>query len=72
VLPDGETVSVDGTHLGHNLPDRKGRRYCINLVSIAGRPRSRTTNSTTSSMESGGRGKEEDDADDEVTDDELR
>lgn len=20
VLPDGETVSVDGTHLGHNLP----------------------------------------------------
>lgn len=34
----GETVSVDGTHLGHNLPDRKGNRYCINLVSIAGKP----------------------------------
>jgi peptide methionine sulfoxide reductase MsrB len=34
----GETVSVDGTHLGHNLPDRKGNRYCINLVSIAGQP----------------------------------
>jgi peptide methionine sulfoxide reductase MsrB len=34
----GETVSVDGTHLGHNLPDRSGNRYCINLVSIAGRP----------------------------------
>lgn len=33
----GETVSVDGTHLGHNLPDRKGNRYCINLVSIAGK-----------------------------------
>merc|ERR1719203_67280 len=32
----GETVSVDGTHLGHNLPDRKGNRYCINLVSVAG------------------------------------
>jgi peptide methionine sulfoxide reductase MsrB len=31
-------VSVDGTHLGHNLPDRRGNRYCINLVSIAGRP----------------------------------
>ena len=31
-------VSVDGTHLGHNLPDAKGNRYCINLVSIAGRP----------------------------------
>lgn len=34
----GETVSVTGTHLGHNLPDRAGNRYCINLVSIAGRP----------------------------------
>ena len=34
----GETVSVDGTHLGHNLPDGKGNRYCINLVSIAGKP----------------------------------
>lgn len=38
VLSNGETVSVDGTHLGHNLPDEKGRRYCINLVSIAGFP----------------------------------
>lgn len=38
VLPGGETVSADGTHLGHNLPDFDGRnRYCINLVSIAGR-----------------------------------
>lgn len=34
----GETVSADGTHLGHNLPDRAGNRYCINLVSIAGNP----------------------------------
>lgn len=34
----GETVSIDGTHLGHNLPDKKGNRYCINLVSIAGNP----------------------------------
>jgi len=39
VLPDGETVSVDGTHLGHNLPDAKGNRYCINLVCVAGRPK---------------------------------
>jgi peptide methionine sulfoxide reductase MsrB len=38
VLGDGEVVSVDGTHLGHNLPDGKGNRYCINLVSVAGRP----------------------------------
>mmetsp|Transcript_13904 Transcript_13904/g.16188 ORF Transcript_13904/g.16188 Transcript_13904/m.16188 type:complete len:149 (-) Transcript_13904:324-770(-) len=40
VLPDGEVVSVDGTHLGHNLPDGKGNRYCINLVCIAGMPNS--------------------------------
>lgn len=36
-LPNGEAVSIDGTHLGHNLPDAKGSRYCINLVSVAGR-----------------------------------
>ena len=29
-------MSVDGTHLGHNLPDGRGNRYCINLVSVAG------------------------------------
>ncbi len=39
VLEDGESVSVDGTHLGHNLPDRSGNRYCINLVSVAGQPK---------------------------------
>ena len=38
VIDGGEVVSVNGTHLGHNLPDGKGNRYCINLVSIAGRP----------------------------------
>ena len=38
VLPNGEVVSLDGTHLGHNLPDKSGNRFCINLVSIAGRP----------------------------------
>lgn len=36
-LANGEMVSLAGTHLGHNLPDRKGNRYCINLVCIAGR-----------------------------------
>lgn len=35
-LRNGEAVSVHGTHLGHNLPDKNGNRYCINLVSIAG------------------------------------
>eukprot|EP00281_Chroomonas_sp_CCMP1168_P026097 CAMPEP_0206232292 /NCGR_PEP_ID=MMETSP0047_2-20121206/11333_1 /ASSEMBLY_ACC=CAM_ASM_000192 /TAXON_ID=195065 /ORGANISM="Chroomonas mesostigmatica_cf, Strain CCMP1168" /LENGTH=228 /DNA_ID=CAMNT_0053656009 /DNA_START=23 /DNA_END=709 /DNA_ORIENTATION=- len=38
-LSNGEAVSVDGTHLGHNIPDRKGNRYCINLVSVAGNPK---------------------------------
>ena len=37
-LRGGECVSLDGTHLGHNLPDSKGNRYCINLVCVAGRP----------------------------------
>ncbi|KAG7365162.1 hypothetical protein IV203_038365 [Nitzschia inconspicua] len=37
-LKNGECVSLTGTHLGHNLPDRNGNRYCINLVSIAGHP----------------------------------
>ena len=37
-LSNGESVSTAGTHLGHNLPDRHGNRYCINLVSVAGRP----------------------------------
>eukprot|EP01130_Rhizamoeba_saxonica_P007245 TRINITY_DN2925_c0_g1_i1.p1 TRINITY_DN2925_c0_g1~~TRINITY_DN2925_c0_g1_i1.p1 ORF type:complete len:164 (+),score=31.64 TRINITY_DN2925_c0_g1_i1:247-738(+) len=37
ILPDGETVSIDGTHLGHNIPDGNNR-YCINLVSVAGNP----------------------------------
>jgi len=37
-LRDGECVSTTGTHLGHNIPDAKGNRYCINLVSVAGQP----------------------------------
>ena len=36
VLSDGETVSVNGTHLGHNLPDSRGNRYCINILCVAG------------------------------------
>ena len=40
VLANGECVSLAGTHLGHNLPDGTGNRYCINLVSVAGRPES--------------------------------
>eukprot|EP00040_Diaphanoeca_grandis_P026968 m.152221 g.152221 ORF g.152221 m.152221 type:complete len:197 (+) comp30795_c7_seq2:73-663(+) len=37
-LENGETVSLVGTHLGHNLPDGSGNRYCINLISCAGNP----------------------------------
>lgn len=38
-LKNGECISTSGTHLGHNLPDSKGNRYCINLVSVAGQPK---------------------------------
>jgi peptide methionine sulfoxide reductase MsrB len=37
-LDNGEAVSTVGTHLGHNLPDGTGNRYCINLVSVAAMP----------------------------------
>mmetsp|Transcript_9478 Transcript_9478/g.13933 ORF Transcript_9478/g.13933 Transcript_9478/m.13933 type:complete len:203 (+) Transcript_9478:64-672(+) len=37
-LSNGECISVTGTHLGHNLPDKSGNRYCINLVCVAGEP----------------------------------
>jgi len=37
-LDNGECVSTTGTHLGHNLPDGTGNRYCINLVCVAGTP----------------------------------
>lgn len=33
---EGETITAEGVHLGHNLPDAKGNRYCINLVCVAG------------------------------------
>ena len=34
----GRMSSTCGTHLGHNLPDFSGDRYCIDLVCIAGTP----------------------------------
>lgn len=34
----GEAVSKCGTHLGANLPDKDGPRYCIDLVCISGQP----------------------------------
>ena len=36
IASNGETKSTCGTHLGHNLPDSSGNRYCIDLVCIAG------------------------------------
>lgn len=33
---DGEVISSCGTHLGSNLPDENGDRYCIDLVCISG------------------------------------
>ena len=38
IAGDNEAVSTAGVHLGHNIADSKGNRYCINLVSIAGSP----------------------------------
>merc|ERR1711956_207863 len=37
-LEGGETVSIDGTHLGDNIPDSSGSRYCIDLLCISGNP----------------------------------
>ena len=42
IVGDGEVVSVDGTHLGHNLPDGSGNRYCLDLVSLSGKPTNET------------------------------
>jgi peptide methionine sulfoxide reductase MsrB len=42
----GEIVSSCGTHLGHNLPDGQGNRYCINLLCIAGHPAAGVQNAT--------------------------
>ena len=39
IVTGGEMLSVCGAHLGHNLPDARGDRYCINLVCIAGEPK---------------------------------
>jgi peptide methionine sulfoxide reductase MsrB len=49
-LPNGESVSMAGTHLGHNLPDRSGNRYCINLVSVCGNPTTTTTTTTSTTQ----------------------
>lgn len=50
-LRDGEVVSLSGSHLGHNLPDRNGNRYCINVVSVAGNPDSVISTATTTNNE---------------------
>eukprot|EP01062_Namystynia_karyoxenos_P015516 TRINITY_DN15621_c0_g1_i1.p2 TRINITY_DN15621_c0_g1~~TRINITY_DN15621_c0_g1_i1.p2 ORF type:complete len:309 (+),score=88.72 TRINITY_DN15621_c0_g1_i1:87-929(+) len=38
IAPEGEMRSTCGTHLGHNIPDAEGDRYCIDLLCIAGLP----------------------------------
>ena len=37
LLPNGECISVDGTHLGHNIPDWCGNRYCARALAASGR-----------------------------------
>lgn len=38
IMPDGEVISKCGTHLGSNLPDAKGNRYCLDLSCVSGNP----------------------------------
>jgi len=38
ILEGLEVVSTSGTHLGHEIPDSQGPRFCINLSSVAGMP----------------------------------
>ena len=33
-----EVTSACGTHLGHNIPDASGDRYCMNILCLAGKP----------------------------------
>eukprot|EP00931_Biecheleriopsis_adriatica_P061558 TRINITY_DN37016_c0_g1_i1.p1 TRINITY_DN37016_c0_g1~~TRINITY_DN37016_c0_g1_i1.p1 ORF type:complete len:194 (+),score=31.97 TRINITY_DN37016_c0_g1_i1:179-760(+) len=47
ITAGGEMHSVCGTHLGHNIPDTSGDRYCIDLVCIAGEPNTTKAHSTT-------------------------
>lgn len=42
---NGELVSKCNTHLGHNLPDAKGRRDCVNLMCMSGVMASSNTSS---------------------------
>mmetsp|Transcript_57490 Transcript_57490/g.151320 ORF Transcript_57490/g.151320 Transcript_57490/m.151320 type:complete len:167 (-) Transcript_57490:30-530(-) len=37
VMDGSEIISRCGTHLGHDLPDSRGTRHCVNLVCVAGR-----------------------------------
>ena len=39
-MDDSEIVTINGVHLGHNFPEEdKLNRYCINLISVAGKPK---------------------------------
>jgi len=42
----GEMESACGTHFGHDLPDSRGSRYCIDLICIAGHGRVEAANAT--------------------------
>ncbi|CAD7963382.1 unnamed protein product [Amoebophrya sp. A120] len=33
----GKVIEIPSIHLGHNMPDEQGNRYCVNLVCIAGK-----------------------------------
>lgn len=53
ILEDGEVVTIDGLHLGHNIPDAKGPRFCINLVCVSGFPAEERASSVVDGDEEG-------------------
>jgi len=53
ILEDGEVVTIDGLHLGHNIPDEKGPRFCINLVCVSGFPAEERASSVVDGDEEG-------------------
>jgi len=55
----GEMRSTCGTHLGHNIPDGSGDRYCIDLVCIAGNPLPNSTTKIKATQLSGVRTQED-------------
>ena len=53
IASGGRMTSACGTHLGHNIPDYNGDRYCIDLLCISGTGTSTGQETTTDGMAAG-------------------